>query len=134
MAVLYRTIRQGAQGTIVIDAGDNSAVDTAVGPKERLQLRAGESCSTATVAASSMPTGATSGTLAGGDDIELGTPAAVATNTECNDRIVESGEGITISVKFADDAPLGTYVLKGEITTSASRKVPYCVHLSLVSC
>lgn len=133
MAVLYRTVRQGAQGTLIIDAGDNSAVDTSVGVKERLQLRAGESCSSATVSCTSYPTGATIGTVPS-DDLELGSPAAVGTDTECNDRIVESGEGITIAFKFADDAPLGTYVLKGEITTSASRQVPYCLHISLISC
>lgn len=134
MAVLYRTVRQGAKGTLVIDAGDNSAVDTTVGVKPRLQLGAGESCSSATVSCTSYPTGATIGTIAGGDDLELGTPAAVSTNTECNDRIVETGEGITIAYQFADDAPLGTYVLKGEITTSTSRQVPYCVHITLVGC
>lgn len=134
MAVLYRQMRQGAQGTLIIDAGDNSAVDATLGVKDRIQLRAGESCSSATISMSSGPTGATAGTLAGGDDLELGTPAAVSTNAECNDRIVESGEGITCSIKFADDAPLGTYVLKGEITTSASRQIPYCVHIQLIGC
>jgi len=132
--ITYRDVRQGKKGTLVWDAGDNSAVDTAVGVKPRRQLVAGESCSSATVSCISKPTGATVGTISGGDDLELGTPAAVAANTECNDRIVESGEGITIAYTFADDAPLGTYVLKGEITTSTSRQVPYCVHLSLVSC
>lgn len=126
MAVLYRQIRQGATGTMVIDAGDNAAIDTTVGPLTRLQLRAGESCSSATVSIASKPTGAS--------DPTLGTPAAVATNTECNDRIVESGEGITISYTFADDAVLGEYVLKGEITTSASRQIPFCIHILLVGC
>ena len=133
MAVLYRTIRQGAKGTLVVDAGDNAAIDTTVGPLPRLQLRAGESCSSATVSCTSYPTGATIGTVPS-DDLELGTPAAVSTNTECNDRIVGSGEGITIAFTFADDAPLGTYVLKGEIVTSTSRQVPFCLHLSLVGC
>lgn len=42
MAILYREVRQGAQGTIVYDCGDNSAIDTAVGAKDRLELAAGE--------------------------------------------------------------------------------------------
>lgn len=134
MAVLYREVKQGAQGTLVYDCGDNSAIDTSVGAKDRLELAAGESCSSATVSVYDKPTGATAGTVAGGDDIEVGTPAVVSTNTECNGRIVESGEGITISYKFADDAVLGTYVLKGEITTSTSRQVPYCLHISVVGC
>lgn len=134
MAVLYREIKQGAKGTLVVDCGDNSAVDATVGAKERIVLRAGESCSSATVSVYSKPTGSTAGTIAGGDDIEVGTPAAVATNTECNGRIVESGEGITIAYQFADDAVLGEYVLKGEITTSTSRQVPYCLHCNLVGC
>lgn len=131
MAVLYRTVRQGAVGTLIVDAGDNAAIDTSVGPLQRLQLRAGESCSSATVSCTSYPTGAVIGA---GEDLELGSPAAVAANTECNDRIVESGEGITIAYTFANDAPLGTYVLKGEIVTSASRQVPFCVHIQLAGC
>lgn len=132
--ILYRTVRQGKKGTLVYDAGDNAAIDATAGPLPRLQLMAGESCSSATVTCITKPTGATVGTILAGDDLELGTPAAVSTNTECNDRIVETGEGITIAYTFADDAPLGTYVLKGEIATSASRQVPYCIHISLIGC
>lgn len=127
MAVLTRTVKQGAKGTIVIDAGDNAAVGSTVA--DRLQLRGGESCSSASVACNTYPTGATIGTISGGDDLELGTPAAVATNTECNNRIVESGEGITIAYELANAAVLGTYVLAGEIVTSASRQIPYTLRL-----
>ena len=129
MAILHRTARPGDVGTLIIDAGDNAAISTEV--QDRLQLRAGESCSSATVSCTSYPTGATIGS---GQDLELGTPAAVSTDTECNDRIVGSGEGITTAYTLADDAVLGVYKLHFEITTSASRKINFDVWLRVEAC
>lgn len=133
MSVLYREIKQGAKGTLVIDCGDNAAIDADAGVLERIVLRGGESCSSASVSVYSKPTLATVGTVPP-DDLELGTPAAVTTDTECNGRIVQAGEGITIAYQFADDAPLGEYVLKGEIVTDTSRQIPYCLHINVVGC
>ena len=132
MAVLHRVARPGDVGTLIIDAGDNAAIGTDV--LDRLQLRASESCSSATVSCTSYPTGATIGTIVAGDDLELGTPAAVSTNTECNDRIVNTGEGITTAYSFHDSAVLGTYKLHFEITTSASRKINFDVWIRVEAC
>jgi len=132
MAVLHRTARPGDAGTLIIDAGDNAAIGTEV--LDRLQLRAGESCSSATVSCTSCPTGATIGTIVAGDDLELGTPAVVSTNTECNDRIVNSGEGITCAYTLHDSAVVGVYKLHFEITTSASRKINFDLWLRVEAC
>lgn len=131
---MTRTFRQGSSGTIIVDAGDNSAVDTSVGVKPRLQLRAGESCSSAIVSVAVKPSTATSGAIGSGSSIELGTPAAVSANTECNDRIVETGEGITIQYALATAAPAGRYRLHVAITTSASRIITKDLDIIVEAC
>ena len=130
-AILVRTYRPGDVGTLVVDAGDNAAIDADAGPLPRKQLGPGESCTSATATCTTYPTGATIGS---GGDLELGTPAAVAANTECNDRIVGIGEGITVAYTLADDAELGTYKIHCEITTSASRKINFDVWLIVERC
>ena len=83
MAVLLRTVKQGATSSITVDCGDSSAIDTVTGAKNRILLQAGESVSSATISVERKPSGAS--------DPTFGTPAVIASNTECNDRIVAAG-------------------------------------------
>lgn len=126
MAVTYREVRQGESGTFIVDCGDNAAIDTSIGPQDRIVLQAGESVSSATVTVSSKPTGA--------DDPTLGTPAVVASNKECNGRIVGSGEGFTCTYSFASDAVTGLYTVQATVTTDQSRVLPQCIYLECVTC
>lgn len=128
-AILYREVLQGYAGPLKVNAGDNAAVGSVA--VERRYLNGGESVSSATASCTSKPTGAVIGA---GEDLEVGTVAAGATTVEINGEIATSGEWFSIAVTVADDAVVGEYVIEGEITTSASRTLPYCIHLLIRSC
>lgn len=129
-AILYREVLQGYVGPLRINCGDNAAV-VSTGAVERRYLNGGESVSSATASCTSFPTGAVIGT---GEDLSIGTVSAGASTVEINGEIATSGEWFSIAVTVASDAVVGTYVIEGNITTSASRTLPYCIHLLVKAC
>lgn len=126
MAVTYITVKQGESDTAIVDCGDNATVDTSSGALPRLILGAGESVSSVTLTVQSKPTGAS--------DPTLGTPAVIASNTECNGRIVGSGEGFTFDYTMASGQALGVYRITCAITKNTSAVVPACVVFEVVNC
>lgn len=122
--IIRRSMKQGQTDTIVVDLGDNAAVGSS--PIERIVLNAGESFSSGTATVTQKPSGAS--------DPTLGTPTSISTNTECNDRIVESGEGFSMSIVTASGQALGLYVIDVAIVTSASRTIPVCIKVDVESC
>lgn len=129
-AILYREVLQGYVGTLKVFAGPADAV-VSTGAIERRYLDGGETVSSATASCTSYPTGATIGS---GEDLAIGSVSAGASTVEINGEIATSGEWFSIAVTFASDAVVGTYVLEGNITTSASRSLPYCIHILVKAC
>lgn len=129
-AILYREVLQGYVGPLKINCGDNAAVDSS-GAVERRYLNGGESVSSATATCTSYPTGAVIGAS---EDLEIGTVSAGASTVEINGEIATSGEWFSIAVTLDAAAVLGKYVIEGNITTSASRTLPYCIHLIVKGC
>lgn len=129
-AVLYREVLQGYIGPLKVNCGDNAAVSSS-GAVERRYLNGGESVSSATASATSYPTGAVIGS---GGDLEIGTVSAGASTVEINGEIATSGEWFSIAVTVKATAICGMYVIEGNISTSASRTLPYCIHLIVKAC
>lgn len=128
--ILYREVLQGYSGTLLVNAGDNAAVSTD-GALERRYLNGSESVSSATATCTSYPTGAVIGS---GDDLFVSTVTAGSSTVEINGEIATTGEWFSILVAVKTTAVLGTYVIEGLITTSASRTLPYCLHLVIRDC
>jgi hypothetical protein len=129
-AILYREVLQGYVGPLKVNCGDNAAVDS-TGAVERRYLNGGESVSSATASCTSYPTGAVIGT---GEDLAIGTVSAGASTVEINGEIATSGEWFSIALTLDAAAVLGKYVIEGNISTSASRTLPYCIHLIVKGC
>lgn len=127
--ILYREVLQGYSGSLLVNAGDNAAVGTDA--LERRYLNGGESVSSATATCTSYPTGAVIGS---GEDLFVSTVTAGSTTVEINGEIATTGEWFSIAVVVDAAAVCGTYVIEGIITTSASRSLPYCLHLIVRSC
>lgn len=128
--IIYRELPQGYSGPLLVNAGDNQAV-SATGAVERRYLNGGESVSSATASCTSYPTGAVIGS---GEDLFVSTVTAGASTVEINGEIATSGEWFSIAVVVDAAAVLGEYVIEGNITTSASRVLPYCIHLIIYGC
>lgn len=129
-AILYREVLQGYVGPLKVNCGDNAAVD-ATGAVERRYLNGGESVSSATASCTSFPTGAVIGS---GEDLAIGTVSAGASTVEINGEIATTGEWFSIAITLDAAAVVGTYVIEGNVTTSASRTLPYCIHLIVKAC
>jgi hypothetical protein len=129
-AVLYREVLQGYTGPLKVNCGDNAAVSTD-GAVERRYLNGGESVSSATASCTSYPTGAVIGS---GQDLEVGTVTAGSSTVEICGEIATSGEWFSIAVVVKATAICGEYVIEGNVTTSASRVLPYCIHLVIKAC
>lgn len=113
-AKLQNTVTQGEEDTAIVDCGDNADVDVNAGPLDRLVLGPGESVTAVSLSIKEKPN-KLDGNPA--DDPTLGTPVVIEEPTECNDRIIEEGEGFTFAYAFADDAAVGKYKIECEIET-----------------
>ena len=129
--ILYREVLQGYSGTLLVNAGDNAAVSATTGALERRYLNGSESVSSATATCTSYPTGAT---IVSGGDLYVTTVTAGSSTVEINGEIATTGEWFSILVAVKTTAICGTYVIEGLITTSASRSLPYCLHLIVKDC
>lgn len=124
--VTFHYVTQGEEDTAIVDCGDNADVDADYGPLDRILLGPGESVVSATMTVKSRPEDA--------DDPTLGAGVVITEPTECNERIIEEGEGFTFAYAFPSDAVMGTYLIECEIVTSAGATKIVTLKFSVSDC